>query len=155
MIRTLISKFSRSLSGKMVSSRKNQQAPIKIWFDPDIKSERALEAARAACVLGHTVDISRTGIAFLVPSIRVKEKYLVGHERVLNVEIDLPLGKVNMRVLGKRYEMVGEHSTTERFHVGAQIVEVASDSKENFNAFLRRGNGKAGLPSVGINLGAD
>ncbi|MBK8302429.1 MAG: PilZ domain-containing protein [Chloracidobacterium sp.] len=155
MIRSLINRFSRSLNEKMVSSRRGHQAPIKIWFDPDIKTERALEAARAACVLGHTVDISRTGIAFLVPSIRVKEKYLVGHERMLNVEIDLPSGKINMRVMGKRYEMVGEHSTTERFHVGAHIVEVAGESKENFNSFLRRGNGKSGLPSVGLELGSD
>lgn len=155
MIRSLINRFSRTLNEKMVSSRRGHQAPIKIWFDPDVKTERALEAARAACVLGHTVDISRTGIAFLVPSIRVKEKYLVGHERMLNVEIDLPSGKINMRVLGKRYEMVGEHSTTERFHVGAQIVEVADESKENFNTFLRRGNVKAAMPTVGINLSAD
>ncbi|MEQ1922381.1 MAG: PilZ domain-containing protein [Pyrinomonadaceae bacterium] len=155
MIRSLISKFSRSLTERMVSSRRGHQAPIKIWFDPDIKTERALEAARAACVLGHTVDISRTGIAFLVPSIRVKEKYLVGHERMLNVEIDLPAGKINMRVMGKRYEMVGEHSTTERFHVGAHIVEVASESKENFDTFLRRGNINTTMPSVGVKLSAD
>ena len=155
MIRELINKFSRSLSERTVSSRRHHQAPIKIWFDPDIKSERALEAAKAACVLGNTVDISRTGIAFLVPSIRVKEKYLVGHERVLNAEIDLPSGKILMRLMGKRYEMVGEHSTTERFHVGAHIVEIAGDSKENFNTFLRRGNGKAGLSTVGLELGSD
>lgn len=155
MIRELISKFNRSLSEKMVSSRRHHQAPIKVWFDPDIKTDHALKAARAACVLGHTVDISRTGIAFLVPSIRVNEKYLVGHERMLNVEIDLPAGKINMRVMGKRYEMVGEHSTTERFHVGAHIVEVAGESKENFNTFLRRGNRKSGLPSVGLELGSD
>jgi len=151
MIRSLISRFSRSLTERMVSSRRGHQAPIKIWFDPDTKTERALEAARAACVVGETVDISRTGIAFLVPSIRVKEKYLVGHERMLNVEIDLPSGKINMRVMGKRYEMVGEHSTTERFHVGAHIVEIAGESKENFNTFLRRGNGKARLQPSGSN----
>lgn len=155
MIRELINKFNRSLSERMVSSRKGHQAPIKLWFDPDIKSERALEAARAECVLGETVDISRTGIAFLVPSIRVKEKYLVGHERVLNAEIDLPSGKINLRLMGKRYEMVGEHSTIERFHVGAHIVEIAGDSKENFNTFLRRGSGKTSMPAVGFKLEAD
>ncbi len=155
MIRELISKFNRSMSERMVSLRRHQKAPIKIWFDPDTKTERALEAARADCVLGNTVDISRTGIAFLVPSIRVKEKYLVGHERMLNVEIELPAGKINLRVLGKRYEMVGEHSTAERFRVGAHIVEVASESKENFNTFLRRNNGKTSSASPGLELGID
>ena len=155
MIRRLISKFHRSLSERMVSVRRHHQAPIKIWFDPDTKTERALEAARAACVLGNTVDISRTGIAFLVPSIRVKEKYLVGHDRMLNVEIDLPAGKINMRVMGKRYEMVGEHSTAERFQVGAHIVEVAGESKENFNTFLRRTGRKTASATGGLELGMD
>lgn len=122
MIRELINKFSRSLSEKMVSSRRNHTAPIKIWFDPDIKNERQLEIARAACMLGETADMSRTGIGFIVSSIRLKEKYLVNQDRPLNVEIDLPNGKVLMRVMGRRYEKVGQHLSTERFLVGAHII---------------------------------
>ena len=154
MLRELISKFNRSLSDRMVSSRRHHKAPIKIWFDPDINSERALEVARAACVLGETVDISRTGIAFLVPSIRIKEKYLVGHERKLNVEIDLPTGKVLMRVIGRRYEKVGEHISVERFMVGAQILELSGADKETYERFLRFGGRKA-KGAASLELGID
>jgi hypothetical protein len=140
MIRELIAKFNRSLSERMVSSRRHHTAQIKIWFDPDIYTDRAREAARTACILGETVDISRTGIAFIVPSIRVKEKYLVGHDRKLNVEIDLPAGRVFMRVMGRRYEKVGLHISTERFLVGAQILELTGANKELFQSFLRYGN---------------
>src|SRR6188474_2761460 len=103
MLRELINRFNRSLSERMVSARRRHRAPIKVWFDADGNSELARERARAACVFGETVDISRTGIAFVVPSIRVKEKYLVGQERNLNIEIDLPNGKVNLRAIGRRY----------------------------------------------------
>ena len=140
MIRELIAKLNFSLSERMVSSRRHHKAPVKIWFDPDINTERAREAARSACVLGETVDISRTGVAFLVSSIRVKEKYLVGHERILNVEIDLPTGKVFMRVIGRRYEKVGVHISTERFLVGAHIIELSGANKEMYESFLRHGN---------------
>ncbi len=154
MIRELISKLNRSLSERMVSSRRHHKAQVKIWFDPDINSERAHEAARAACVLGETVDISRSGIAFIVPSIRVKEKYLVGHERKLNIEIDLPAGKVFMRVIGRRYEKVGEHISVERFMVGAQILELSGADKETYERFLRFG-GRRAKGAARLELGID
>lgn len=155
MLRELINKFNSSLSERMVSSRRRHKASMKVWFDPEINSERALEAARAACIFGETVDISRTGIAFLVPSIRVKEKYLVGHQRDLNVEIDLPTGKVFMRVIGKRYEKVGIHISSERFLVGAHIIGLSGQDRENYEAFLRNGTRRAKNPAAGFELSAD
>lgn len=143
MIRELISKLSRSFSEKLVAPRRSFTAPMKVWFDPDVKSERAVEAARAACILGETVDMSRTGIAFLVPFIRVKEKYLVNQDRTLNVEIDLPGGKVSMRVLGKRYEKIGMHTSVERFHVGAEITSITGADLEAYEYFLKHGGRRA------------
>ena len=143
MLRELINKFNSSLSERMVAPRRGHRAPIKVWFDPDTNTERSHEQARAACIYGETVDISRTGIAFQVPSIRVKEKYLVGHERNVNVEIDLPTGKVYMRVLGKRYEKVGLHISTERFLVGAHIIELTGEDQVNYETFLKNGTRRA------------
>ncbi len=153
MLRKLISKLNRSLSESMVSSRRRHTAPVKIWFEPEIRSERTRELARSACILGETFDISRSGIAVVVPSIRLKEKYLVGHERVLNVEMELPTGKVSMQVMGKRYEKVGLHISTERFLVGANIISLVGDDKENYESFLRRGHRgtrRAGSLELGI-----
>lgn len=155
MIRELITKLSRSWSGKMVSSRRCHTAPIKIWFDPDAKSERAVEAARSQVILGETVDISRTGIGFLVNAIRYKEKYLVGHERALNVEIDLPNGKVCLRAMGCRYEKVGMHISTERFLVGANIISLTGADKETYETFLRRGHRRSKHSAGALELGID
>jgi hypothetical protein len=124
----------------MVSSRRQHRAPIKIWFEPDTKSDRALNESLSACIYGETCDLSRTGIGFIVPAIRLKEKYLVGQQRDLNVEIDLPTGKVFMRALGCRYEKVGIHISAERFLVGAQIVSLTGVDRENFESFLQNGN---------------
>lgn len=141
MIRELIGRLNRSLSEKMVPPRRPCAAPMKVWFDPDVNSERSLDAARSACIIGETVDISRNGVAFSVPVIRVKEKYLVNQERTLNVEIDLPNGKVFLKMLGKRYEKVGMHSSQERFLVGAAITSLTGTDKEIYESFLKRGSG--------------
>ena len=155
MIRELITRFNRSLSERMVSSRRRHRAPMKVWFDPDTKSERALHLAKAACILGETVDISRSGIAFIVPSIRSQEKYLVGQERDLNIEIDLPTGKIQMRVIGRRYEKVGIHISTERFLVGAQIQELTGNDKEMYETFLKAGPRRAKSSAGALELGID
>ena len=143
MLRELINKFNCSLSERMVSPRRRHTAPLKVWFDPDTDTERSAEQARVACIFGETVDLSRTGVGLLVPSIRLKEKYLVGHDRPLNIEIDLPTGKVYLRAIGMRYEKVGIHISTERFHVGVHILSLQGQDRENYEAFLRNGNRRA------------
>lgn len=148
-------KLNRSLSDRMVSSRRRHTAPVKVWFDPDVNTERARDIARAACILGETVDISRTGIGFLVPSIRLKEKYLVGQQRNLNLEIDLPTGKVLVRAIGCRYEKVGMHISTERFLVGAQILTLAASDKEHYELFLKNGNRGMKQAAGTLELGID
>ena len=155
MIRELITKLNRSLSDRMVSSRRRHTAPVKVWFDPDVNTERARDIARAACILGETVDISRTGIGFLVPSIRLKEKYLVGQQRNLNLEIDLPTGKVLVRAIGCRYEKVGMHISTERFLVGAQILSLNGADKEQYELFLKNGNRGMKHTAGTLELGID
>lgn len=139
----------------MVPSRRRHTAPVKIWFEPDINSDRAREAERSACLLGETFDISRTGIAFVVSAIRVKEKYLVGHDRTLNVEIDLPTGKVHMKVIGRRHEKVGQHISTERFLVGAHILKLEGADKEIYETFLRRGTRGTRRATGSLELGID
>lgn len=155
MLRKLISRFNSSLSESMVSARRKHTAPVKIWFEPEINSERAREISRAACLYGETFDISRTGIAFIVPSIRVKEKYLVGHQLTLNIELDLPSGRVNMKVLGKRYEKVGDEIATEKFLVGAHIMSLDGQDKDNYETFLKRGNRAVRRPAGSLELGID
>ena len=156
MLRELITKINRSMKERMVAPRRKHSAIVKLWFDADVKNERAQEAARAACIIGETIDLSRTGIGFLVPSIRTKEKYLVGQERHVNVEIDLPTGKVYMKVLGKRYKKVGIHISTEKFLVGAAISSLTGSDKDNFEAFLKTGDRTGAQGTAhGLELGID
>lgn len=154
MIRKLFSRINSSLNEKMVSARRRHAAPVKVWFDPDSNTERGREIAMNACLLGETVDLSRSGIAFVTQAIRVKEKYLVGQERGLNVEIDLPNGKVRLRAIGRRYEKVGIHLSTERFSVGAQILNFEPGSQEIYNDFLKNGR-RARKTAGALNLETD
>ena len=126
---------------------------MRVWFEPEVDSPHHREVAKNMAMPGETVDLSRTGIAFVTSAIRINEKYLVGQDRKLNVEIDLPSGKVTMQVIGRRYEKVGVHLSMEKFLVGAHIIRLESESNAAYDHFLRKGAGRrkaAGSLELGI-----
>lgn len=154
MIRKLVAKFNKSLTERVVSPRKNCEVPIKIWFEPERRTGNLTMPAESLFITGETKDLSRSGIAFIVPAIRIKENYLVGGDRTLHAELDLPGGKVRMEIVGRRYEQVGQHISTARFLVGAQIVKMDDDHREVYEDFLRHGNKQAkGSLKLGIDKG--
>src|SRR4051812_26035156 len=109
----IIRKFFSKLNGKIIRrfapSRRTTELPIKITVEPDRNTGRLVLNKEILSIRGSTKDLSTTGIAFWVDSIRLREHYLVGEARILNAEIDLPNGKVKMQIVGRRYEQVGEH----------------------------------------------
>ncbi len=138
MLRNLITKISKLLSARAVSTRHRREAAIKISFEPTGKTGR-LDSTRNLFITGETTDLSCSGIAFTVASIRVKENYLVGEGRILNAELDLPNGKVSMKILGQRYELIGEHLSTERYLIGASIEQISDENRAAYEEFLRLG----------------
>lgn len=140
MIRRLISKFNRRLAERMVAERRKHSVPIKVWFEPDKATGKSKSPIEKLSVLGETKDLSSSGIAFIVSSIRIKENYLVGGQRALNAEIDFPTGKVQMQIIGQRYEQIGQHVSTARYLIGAKIVQISEEDREIYEHFLQHGD---------------
>ena len=150
MIRKLVSRFSKTINERVVSQRKNYEVPIKIWFEPDKNTGKLKMPGETLVITGETKDMSRSGIGFVVSAIRIQENYLVGEGRVLNAELDLPGGKVQMQIVGSRYEQVGQHISTARFLVGAKITQMTDENREVYEYFLRHGKRKKGSLELGI-----
>ena len=154
MIRKLVSKFNKSITERVVSPRKKYEVPIKIWFEPDRKTGRLQMPVESLVMTGETKDMSKTGIGFIVSAIRIQENYIVGGGRLLNAELDLPSGKIQLQLVGMRYEEVGQHISTARFLVGAKITQMAEEAREAYEYFLRHGNKrKKGSFALGIDKG--
>ncbi len=94
----------------------------------------------ALSIKGQTKDLSSNGIAFIVDSIRLKEHYLVGENRVLNVELDLPNGKIAMQIIGQRYEQIGEHLSISKYLIGANIVDMSQIERDIYEEYLKFGS---------------
>lgn len=150
MIRSLVNKITGLIAERSHAPRRKCEFPVRITFEPLSLGGIHVSHADGVYMSGETVDLSRTGIAFLVSQIRIRENYLVGHDRVLNAEIDLPGGKVRMRVIGRRYEREGIHLSDERYLVGAEIIDMSKQDRDIYNQFLRYGGKRrgSGAPSL-------
>lgn len=138
MLRELVSRFSSTIAERRASVRKKINVPVRVCFSPEKDGLRS--SCDALFLSGETTDVSETGIGFVVSSIRIREKYLVGQERVLNVELDVSGTKVRMKVRGRRYEKVGIHLSTEKYLVGGEIISVDDADKQAYEYFLAHGH---------------
>lgn len=148
MIRKLIAKFNKSMAERVGSVRHRRAVPIKLSLEPSGQTGRLDAALKSYYITGETADLSSSGIAFVVSSIRIKENYLVGEGRVINAELDLPNGKVSMKIVAQRYEQVGEHISTARYLIGASISFMTDENREAYDDFLRFGGKKGNTGSL-------
>ena len=150
MIRKLVSRLNRSVTKQIVAQRRELHLPVKISITPDRTTGRLSSTGNAPeplSIRGETKDLSKTGISFIVSAIRIKEYYLVGENRPLSAELDLPDGtKLKMQVVGQRYEQINIHDSISEYFIGAKITQMKADEREVYEDFLKTGGkSKAGV----------
>ena len=155
MIRNLVSKFSKIVAERSHSTRRQFELPIKVSFEEVKKPSAAPNTTKGLFLTGETYDLSGSGIAFMVSAIRVKDHYLVGQERPLLAEIDIPGGKVRMTVIGRRYEKVGQHLSMEKYVIGAEITSMEANDRERYEYFLKFGRKGTKSSARSLELGVD
>jgi hypothetical protein len=90
---------------------------------------------RLPALSGHTLDVSSTGLALIVPAIRIGEHYLAGSDRRLYIKLELPSGAVEMKVVAVRYESLEDESG---YLIGARIVEMNDPDRASFDKYVSR-----------------
>ena len=155
MIRKLIARFNKSINERVHSPRRDCEVPIRIEFEPNHQTGKLQMPIKGASLKGVSRDLSETGIAFIVPAIRLKESYLVGENRLLAAELDLPNGKVRMFVVGQRYEQItDENASSVKYLIGAKIESMNAPDREIYEYFLQH-NAEFKKTGKAFNFGID
>jgi hypothetical protein len=84
---------------------------------------------------GHTLDVSATGLALLVPAIRIGGHYLAGEDRKLHIRLELPSGPVEMMVATVRYESSEDDGG---YLIGARILEMSATDRASFDKYIAK-----------------
>ncbi len=111
----------------------NLQARLEfsvLMRDPDT-TESGVQHLRACA--GHTVNISKHGLALVLHAQNIDEQYLMGNEGSLSIELDLPNGlSLEIHATPVRYEKLDEG-----YLIGAQISRMEDRDRELYEEYLR------------------
>jgi hypothetical protein len=140
MLETLRSKFTRLreiVADRRNSPRRRAQRQARLLFNISVLGDEADEShTQTIPLVGFTRDISETGLALIVPSLRVGDRYLVDEGCTLRVVLlDLPAGEVEIFCTPRRYE---ELPGTETGHlIGVEITEMSESDRSRLLLFLK------------------
>jgi hypothetical protein len=85
-----------------------------------------------ACA-GHTLNISKHGLALVLHAQNIDEQYLMGGDGSLSIELDLPNGlSLEIHATPVRYEKLDEG-----YVIGAQISRMKDRDRELYEQYLR------------------
>ncbi|HJP95506.1 MAG TPA: PilZ domain-containing protein [Pyrinomonadaceae bacterium] len=131
--RRIVSSLRRFIGNR----RRSRRVRARLTFTLSLSDPRLSTngARRLPSLDGHTHDVSTTGLALIVPAIRIGEHYLAGTDRKLYVKLELPTGPVEMKVVPVRYESLEDDSG---YLIGARISEIAEPDRLSFEKYVAK-----------------
>ena len=136
LARSFVSRLRRFIGNRRRAKRIKVRLPFTVRLAKRVLSPNG--ARRVPSLDGHTLDISTSGVALIVPAIRIGEHYLVGEDRRLQLTLELPVGPVEMEVAPVRYESLEEHETETGYLIGVRIVGISDEDKAQYNLYIKR-----------------
>lgn len=133
--RRMVSQLRRFIGNR----RRAKRAEARLTFTLSLEDPRVSRNGfrRLPPLKGHTLDISTTGVALIVPAIRIGGHYLAGTERRLFLKMDLPDGTVDLTLVPVRYESLEEDAEETGYVIGTKIEDIAEGDRDRFNTFVK------------------
>lgn len=131
--RTIVSRFRQFVGERRRAKRQQTRLLFSISVASSAKSLNGTK--RTISMKGHTMDISETGLALIVPAITLGEHHLVGENRSLNVRLELPVGPIEIKAKPVRYESLEDHESETGYLIGVQIASMSEEDSAKFGAF--------------------
>lgn len=101
-----------------------------------MSAEQAKATGRSLKLAGYTRDISLSGLALIVPTIRVGGQYLTGENRILQIMLKLPTGNVEINGTPVRYSPLEEEGADTGYIIGVQITAMSEQDRVRYNAYI-------------------
>jgi hypothetical protein len=116
------------LGGYSYAQRHGLRLPVNVSL-LHVKSA-AVSVPCSPAVAGYLLNISRTGLALVVPSLRFGNRFLVSEHPPLGVWIELPGGSVNIQMTPVRYDRLNGAQADCGYVIGGRIVRMADADRE-------------------------
>jgi hypothetical protein len=98
--------------------------------------KRASAEGSALRLTGYTRDISRSGLALIVPTIRIGGQYLTSQHRTLELTLKLPTGMVQLQGTPVRYSPLEDEGRDTGYIIGLLITQMDAADRARYDAYL-------------------
>ena len=139
LLRSIVGLFREYARNRRWAPRR--RARLDLSVSPHRLSRKTDGSRPVPALAGHTEDISTSGLAFIVPAIRIGEHYLAGEDRTLVIMLELPSGPVQLRATPARYERLDESESEDGYLIGVRITHMSDEHRKRFLSFLEGGSG--------------
>lgn len=136
LTRRIVARLRQLIGNRRYARRVQVRLPLNVSLADSQASPNGLR--RLPGLAGRTLDISKTGLALVVPVVRLGEHYLAGGTRRLRIKLELPTGPVEMLVASVRYESLDEHEAENGYLIGVRIIEIGDDDRKRYEQYLKR-----------------
>ncbi len=75
-------------------------------------------------------------MALIVPAITLDEHHLVGENRSLKVQLELPVGPVEMQVVPVRYERLEDNRSEMGYLIAVKIIGMSEEDRAKYAEYV-------------------
>ena len=134
-LRSIVARLREYVGNRRRAQRHRLRLPFSVsLYDPTLTGERLKHAPQLE---GATRDLSTSGLALIVPAIRIGERYLIGPDVTLRIVLEHPTGPLELLATPMRYERLDEEGASKGFLIGARIKEMNEANRVRYEAQLR------------------
>lgn len=133
--RRMVSQLRRFIGNRRRAKRAEARIPFTLSLDDPRVNRNGFR--RLPPLQGHTLDLSFTGIALVVPAIRIGGHYLAGTERRLYLKLELPDGTADLTLIPVRYESLEEDPQETGYVIGTRIEEISDADRARLNTYVK------------------
>ena len=140
LIRSIASRLREIVGNRRRAPRYQArlEAGLALIFSPPHARPGAEEEDGEALRLPgcYTRDVSATGLALIVPVIRIGGQYITGENRTLKITLKLPTDVIKLNATPVRYSPLEDNSGDTGYLIGVQIIWMSSEDRARFTAYL-------------------
>ena len=133
LVRQIAARLRRYIGDRRRAERVKAHLPFAVSLLDDWAGNNS---RRPNSLDGHTLDISTSGLALIVPAIRIGDHYLAGEGRGLHIDLELPVGSIAIQATAIRYEPWDEDEFERGYLIGVNIITLSDPDRVRYNEYL-------------------
>jgi hypothetical protein len=135
LIRSIASRFREYLGNRRRSPRFKVRLSVRVT--PVSSASLVRASAEADSLYGYTRDVSTSGLALILPAIRINNIYLAGEDRRLEILIENESEPIVIYAVTSRYEKLEEGGADKGYLIGVKITETSDEDRARYQALLK------------------